>query len=578
MSPGTADRGGAATLWAMFDKILVANRGEIAVRIARSCRERGVACVAVHSDVDARSRHVAIAHEAVHLPGVSPAETYLNVAAVIDAALTTGAQAIHPGYGFLSENADFAEAVMDAGLVWVGPPPEATRAVGDKIGARRIAEAAGVPVVPGITQPITDPEEIGAFGVEFGFPVAIKASGGGGGRGLKVARDAGEVADAFESARRESIAYFGSEDVFVERYLEAPKHLEVQLLAPSPTDALWLGVRDCSLQRRHQKLIEETPPPLFADRMAHMGAAAVALSKASGYVNAGTVEMLVDEDGKFYFLEVNARLQVEHTVTEEVLGLDLVACQLQIASGDALGFDQADITAHLKGHAIECRINAEDPARGFIPTPGTITRYVEPNGLGVRVDSGYAQGDEVPSAYDSLVAKLIAWGNDREEARQRMLRALDEITIEGITTTIPAHVLLLEDPTFVEGTHTTRTVEDSRVLDPLEAGVVAATSEAQDVLLVGGRGVRFWNPAMSASASAAVHAATDGGDVMAPMQGTILKVLAEEGQDVSVGEPLIVLEAMKMETSIVATTDGKLVLHVAPGDTVGAGQILASVE
>jgi acetyl-CoA/propionyl-CoA carboxylase biotin carboxyl carrier protein len=563
----------------MFDKILVANRGEIAVRIARTCRERGVACVAVHSDVDARSRHVAIAHEAVHLPGVAPTDTYLNMGAVIDAALSTGAQAIHPGYGFLSENATFADAVQEAGLVWVGPPPTAIRALGDKIGARRIAEAANVPVVPGITEPITDIEVIRAFGDEHGYPLAIKASGGGGGRGLKVAHSTEEVDEAFDSARREAKAYFGSEDVYVERYLANPKHLEVQLLALSPDDALWLGVRDCSLQRRHQKLIEETPPPRFADRMPEMGAAAVALSKAAGYVNAGTVEMLADEKGNFYFLEVNARLQVEHTVTEEVLGLDLVACQLQIASGDTTGIDQAAITEHMHGHSIECRINAEDPARGFVPTPGVITRYVEPNGLGVRVDAGYAQGDEVPAAYDSLIAKVITWGNDREEARVRMLRALEEMTVEGISTTIPAHELLLKAEEFVAGTHTTRTVETTDILEGLVAETAESSDLEEDVLLVAGRPVRFWNPAMSASASAAVHGVTGSGDIVAPMQGTILKVLVEEGAQVEAGQPLMILEAMKMETTIPAPADGTVAkLEVAAGDSVAAGQSLALVE
>ncbi|MEA2487533.1 MAG: acetyl-CoA/propionyl-CoA carboxylase, biotin carboxylase, biotin carboxyl carrier protein, partial [Actinomycetota bacterium] len=312
----------------MFASVLIANRGEIAVRIARTCVERGVVPIAIYSDVDARSRHVAIAHEAVHLPGVAPVDTYLNVPAILEAARATGAEAIHPGYGFLAENADFAEAVLDAGLAWVGPPPAASRLLGDKIGARRVAEEAGVPVVPGITEAIEDVAVVRRFADEHGYPVAIKASGGGGGRGLKVARSAEDVEDAFASARREAQAYFGSSDVFVERYLEGPKHLEVQLLAPNPDEALWLGVRDCSLQRRHQKLIEETPPPRFAERASEMGDAAVALSKACGYVNAGTVEMLVDKDGRFYFLEVNARLQVEHTVTEEITGLDLVACQL----------------------------------------------------------------------------------------------------------------------------------------------------------------------------------------------------------------------------------------------------------
>ena len=561
----------------MFERILVANRGEIAVRIARTCKERGVSMVAVHSDVDANARYVAMADEAVHLPGVAPADTYLNSAALIDAARTHGAQAIHPGYGFLSENADFAEAVVDAGLVWIGPPAVAILALGDKISARRIAEDAGVPVVPGLTHAIQDVDEVRDFADAHGYPVAIKASGGGGGRGLKVARASDEVDGAFAAARREAEAYFSSSDVFVERYLDAPKHLEVQLLAPSPDAALWLGVRDCSLQRRHQKLIEETPPPRFAERMGDMGNAAIALSKASGYVNAGTVEMLVDGEGEFYFLEVNARLQVEHTVTEEVLGLDLVACQLQIAAGDALGFDQDDVAAHMNGHAIECRINAEDPARGFLPSPGRIARYGEPNGLGVRVDSGYIAGDTVPEAYDSLVAKLISWGNDREEARLRMLRALDEFTIEGVRTTIPAHQALLSDPSFVSGTHTTRTVEEGGALDALEQ-VEEMVGDAQNVLMVAGRAVRLWNPAMSASASAAIQAGSSG-ELVAPMHGTILKVLVTSGQDVSVGDPVAVLEAMKMETTIAAPAAGRIAaVNVAPGEVTEAGQVIATIE
>ena len=559
----------------MFSKILVANRGEIAVRIARTCRELGVRYVAVHSDVDAKARHVIVADQAVHLPGVAPTDTYLNVDAILDAARDTGAEAIHPGYGFLSENADFAEAVIDADLVWIGPPPAATRAIGDKIRARNIAESAGVPIVPGTLEPIQSVDEIVAFGDEHGYPLAIKAAGGGGGRGLKVARDRDDAAAAYESARREASAYFSNDEVFIERYLENPKHLEVQLLAPNADEALWLGVRDCSLQRRHQKLVEETPPPRFADRVADMGQAAVSLSKACGYVNAGTVELLVDTDGSFYFLEVNARLQVEHTVTEEILGIDLVACQLRIASGEPLGFTQDDVEA--RGHAIECRINAEDPTRDFIPTPGTLESFVEPNGLGVRVDSGYATGDVIPDAYDSLLAKLVTWGKDRDEARTRMLRCLDEFEIEGVSSTIPAHKILLQLDEFVAGTHTTKTVE-SGVLDELEASAAGADEEA-NVLLVAGRAVRLWSPAMAASASAAVSGGLGAGEIAAPMQGTILKVLVEPGQSVEPGDAIVILEAMKMETTLAATTSGVVnSISVVPGDTVPAGHVVAVVE
>ncbi len=554
----------------MFDKVLIANRGEIAVRVARTCTELGVTSVAVYSDVDANAKHRRSTDESVHLPGVAPSDTYLNVEAIIGAAKDTGSQAIHPGYGFLSENADFAEAVTDAGLVWIGPPPEATRAVGDKIRARQLAEKAGVPMVPGLLEASEDASAVIDFGKEHGYPLAVKASGGGGGRGLKVVRSEGEATDAFASARREAQAYFGSSDVYVERYLEHPKHLEVQILSSAPGESMWLGVRDCSLQRRHQKLIEETPPPRFGDSASEMGAAAVALMNACGYVNAGTVELLVDADGNFYFLEVNARLQVEHTVTEETTGIDLVAAQLRIASGDPLGFTQADILKNMKGHSIECRINAEDPSRGFLPTPGKLTTYIEPQGDGIRVDSGYVEGGEVPAAYDSLIAKLIASGKDRDEARQRMLKALDDYRIEGIATTIPAHKVLLQESSFVEGTHTTRTVEDGAL-----AQLAATTTEP--VLLVGGHPVRLWNPGMAPSAYAAAGAA--GGDASAPMQGTILKVLVAEGEKVTAGQPLAVLEAMKMETVIAAPHDGTITeVLTSPGDSVAAGQILVVVE
>jgi acetyl-CoA/propionyl-CoA carboxylase biotin carboxyl carrier protein len=554
----------------MFERILIANRGEIAVRVARTCRKLGVSTVGLYSDVDAAARHVAAVDDAIHLPGSASTDTYLNVDAVLAAAKGSGAQAIHPGYGFLSENADFAEAVIAAGLVWIGPPPEATRAVGDKIKARRLAESAGVPVVPGITEPLQGPEAIKEFGERVGYPVAVKAAGGGGGRGLKVAHDAGEVDDAFASARREAEAYFNSSDVFVERYLAGPKHLEVQILAPQSGAPLWLGVRDCSLQRRHQKLVEETPPPLFGDRLAAMGEAAVAVVGACGYINAGTVELLVDDTGDFYFLEVNARLQVEHTVTEEVFGVDLVACQLRIASGEPLGFTQADLAP--RGHAIECRVNAEDPALGFIPGPGRIERYQEPSGSGIRVDSGYGEGDEIPAVYDSLVAKLITWAEDREGARIRMIQALHDFTITGVPTTIPAHLVLLGSQTFIDGAHTTRTLESDAIQSLL-------AERDEDILMIGTERVRLWNPGMAASAPAAMHGGAIGGDVVAPMQGTILKILIEPGSEVAAGDPLVVLEAMKMETVIAATGDGTVKeLLVAEGDTASAGQVLVVVE
>jgi acetyl-CoA/propionyl-CoA carboxylase, biotin carboxylase, biotin carboxyl carrier protein len=557
----------------VFDKILIANRGEIAVRIARTCRDLGVRTVAVCSDADARSRHRAVADEAVALPGSAPADTYLNAGALIRAALDTGAPAVHPGYGFLSESADFAAAVSDAGLTWIGPPPEAMRAVGDKVAARRIALEAGVPVVPGTLEPLRSVDGLHAFAAEHGYPVAVKAAGGGGGRGVRVVRGPEDAESAFRAARREAHAYFGTADVYLERYFEGPKHLEVQIVAPGPDEALWLGVRDCSLQRRHQKLIEETPPP-GARGIAEMGEAAVALSKACGYAGAGTVELLVDRDGSFFFLEVNARLQVEHTVTEEVYGVDLVACQLRIAAGDPLGFTQADLEP--RGHAIECRINAEDPARGFAPSPGTIGRYVEPHGLGVRVDSGYAGGDEVPGAYDSLVAKVVTWGATREEARRRMLRALGETVIEGVATTIPAHRLLLESEVFQAGEHSTTTVEASGILDDLDIAPDVASGR-RSVIVVAGQPVSLWAPAMAAAAAGVSAGPT--GEVVAAMQGTVVEVRVAVGDVVEAGDPVMVLEAMKMETTLVAPRSGRVTaLDVRPGDGAEAGRVLARIE
>jgi len=553
----------------VFDKVLIANRGEIAVRIARTCRRLGVRTVAVHSDVDARAKHVEACDENVRLPGVASSETYLNAGGLLAAARSTGAQAIHPGYGFLAEEADFAEAVTETGLAWIGPPAEAMRKVGNKISARSLAGGAGVPILPGLGRAVEDTQQIVDFGEQHGYPLAIKAAGGGGGRGLKIVHGPDEVQSAFESARREAEAYFGSSEVFVELFLESPKHLEVQFLSPSESESLWLGVRDCSLQRRHQKLIEETPPPLHRDIAPMMGEAAVALAKACGYVSAGTAEFLVDSDGSFYFLEVNARLQVEHTITEEVLGLDLVECQLLIAAGESPGLSQADLTP--RGHSIECRINAEDPARDFVPTPGLITRYSEPVGPGVRVDSGYGEGDEVPSAYDSLIAKVVVTADDRERAIARMLAAIEAMRIEGISTTIPAHLLLLIDESFVDGTHTTRTVETSGVLDPL-------VSPGLGVLIVERHPVKLWHKGMAASAAAAVGA-VGSGELTAPMQGTILKVLVATGERVATGDPLVVLEAMKMETTISAPRDGTVTsIGIEAGETAVAGQLLAVVK
>jgi acetyl-CoA/propionyl-CoA carboxylase biotin carboxyl carrier protein len=571
----------------MFRRILIANRGEIAVRVARTCRELGVGVVVVYSDADARARHVRLADEAIHLPGVAAADTYLNVDAIVDAALRSGVEAVHPGYGFLSERADVAEAVAAAGLVWIGPPPEATRRAGDKVRARVLAQSVGVAPVVGTPEPVREAEAVVDFAKEHGYPVAIKAAGGGGGRGLKVVAGPQEAARAFESAVREAEAYFGYGDVYLERYLVRPKHVEIQILSPAAGRAMWLGARDCSLQRRHQKLVEETPPPASGGIVPAMGEAAARVADACGYVNAGTVEFLVDEDDRFYFLEINARLQVEHTITEEVLGLDLVAAQLRVAAGDPLGFSAEDLRPggplSARGHAIECRINAEDPARGFIPVPGRLGRYREPGGPGIRVDSGFEEGDEIPDAYDSLIAKLVAWAPTREEARRRMLRALAEFEIEGVPTTLAAHRVLLDHPEFVEGTYTTRTVE-SGALDTLAAEQGPAgghAAGAEPVLLVSGAAVRLWNPAMAASVSASSGDArpVGQGTVVAPMHGTILKVLAAAGDRVEAGDPVAILEAMKMETHVAATTTGVVTaVNVEPGAIVESGQVIALVE
>jgi acetyl-CoA/propionyl-CoA carboxylase biotin carboxyl carrier protein len=564
----------------MFSKVLVANRGEIAVRVMRTCRELGIATVAVYSDADEGAKHVEAADQAVHLPGVAATDTYLRVDLVVEAARSTGAEAIHPGYGFLSENADAARAVTAAGLVWIGPPPDAVEAVGDKLQARRLATSAGVSVVPGMVEPVRGPEEVHAFGEQHGYPIAIKASGGGGGRGFRVARTPDEVEAALEGAAREAQMYFGSPDVYLERYLERPKHLEVQVLSPAPGEAVWLGVRDCSLQRRHQKLVEETPPPLHADVVPAMGEAAVAVANACGYTNAGTVEFLVDEDGSFFFLEVNARLQVEHTVTEEVLGIDLVAAQLRIAAGEGLGFDVSSVRAGARGHAIECRVNAENPAKRFLPSPGTIARYVEPSGDGVRVDSGYREGDTVPQAYDSLIAKLIVHADTREEAIERTLAALDAYVIEGVRTTIPAHQVLLRSAEFVAGSHSTVTVEGGALAE-LEAAAkrpaAAAEADQEPALQVGADPVHLWHPAIARSVGRS-PAAASAGAIVAPMHGTILDVLVKPGDRVQPGEPVAVLEAMKMETQLTATTAGTVAaVHADRGDVVEAGQPVVEV-
>jgi acetyl-CoA/propionyl-CoA carboxylase biotin carboxyl carrier protein len=587
-----------------FSRVLIANRGEIAVRVVRTCRELGIATVAVYSDLDRDAMHVRLADEAYALGGQTAAESYLNTDAILDAISRSGAEAVHPGYGFFSENADFARAITAQGVTFVGPPPEAIEIMGDKISSRLAAERAGVRGVPGRSEPLTSPDEVVAFGEEFGWPVAIKAAYGGGGRGMKVVQDAASAASAMESAQREAKAYFGRDEVYPERYLGWPRHIEMQVFADTHGNAVWLGERDCSCQRRHQKLIEESPAPEFPDRIREaMGDAAVKVARACNYVNAGTVEFLF-QDGDFFFLEMNTRLQVEHPITELTVGLDLVELQLLVAAGEALPLAQDDIVR--RGHAIECRINAENPAGGrFLPSPGTITRFRRPDGFGTRVDAGYDEGDTVSQYYDNLIAKLVVWGSDREHARRRMLRALRETQIEGVATTIPAHLAILEHPDFVAATHSTNWVEErldlSGIAPPAkpEAAEPAENGRVQrdvDVEVDGRRyNVRLWVPDVApaaapapgglrprrprAQAAAATGGAVLGADqVRVPMQGTILKVLVAVGDPVEVGQAVCVLEAMKMENQITAEKAGTIAeIKVSVGDTVSAGDVVAVI-
>jgi acetyl-CoA/propionyl-CoA carboxylase biotin carboxyl carrier protein len=593
----------------VLKKVLIANRGEIAVRVIRTCRELGVATVAVYSDLDRDALHVRLADEAYALGGQTAAESYLNTEAILAAIEQSGADAVHPGYGFFSENTDFARAITERGVTFIGPPPEAIEVMGDKISSRHAAEAAGVSGVPGRSEVLTSAVEVIDFGEEFGWPVAIKAAYGGGGRGMKVVQGPDEAAEALESAMRESLAYFGRDECYVERYLAWPRHVEMQIICDTHGNALWLGERDCSAQRRHQKLVEESPAPDFPHEIrVAMGEASVKVARACGYVNAGTVEFLY-QDGEFFFLEMNTRLQVEHPVTELVTGLDLVEWQLRVASGEPLGFTQDEVKRD--GHAIEVRINAEDPAGGaFLPSPGTITRFVVPGGPGVRLDAGYEAGDTVSQFYDNLVAKLVVWGHDREAARRRMLRAIDETVIEGVATTLPADVAILAHPDFASGQHSTNWVEQTLDLSGVSAAsatpaapVPADGSEAAPRVLrdvtaeVDGRRyqVKLWVPdlgdvvvgAGGASPGRGAgpkrpKAATSGagsGTVAVPMQGTIVKVLVAVGDAVEVGQTICVLEAMKMENNVSAEKAGTISeVRVQAGESVGPGDVIAVIE
>jgi acetyl-CoA/propionyl-CoA carboxylase, biotin carboxylase, biotin carboxyl carrier protein len=584
----------------VLKKVLIANRGEIAVRVIRTCREMGIATVAVYSELDRNALHVRLADEAYALGGQSAAESYLNTEVILDVIGRSGADAVHPGYGFFSENTDFARAITSRGVTFIGPPPEAIEIMGDKISSRLAAEAAGVVGVPGRSETLKGADEVIAFGNEFGWPVAIKAAFGGGGRGMKVVNEASEAQAALESAQREALSYFGRDECYLERYLTWPRHVEMQILADAYGNTLWLGERDCSAQRRHQKLIEESPAPNFPDEVCRaMGEAAVKVSRACGYVNAGTVEFLY-QDGEFFFLEMNTRLQVEHPVTELVTGLDLVEWQLRIAAGERLDFAQNDVPRD--GHAIEVRINAEDPAGGkFIPSPGTITRFDQPSGPGVRLDAGYGVGDTVSQFYDNLIAKLVVWAPDRERARRRMLRAIEETLIEGVATTLPADVVILSSEEFVDGTHSTRFVETNLDFSTLPAPTPAALSIGEGAVRkdvtaeVNGRRVTvaLWMPDAGEELPARPQSTalkprrehhsgvlgSGSGKVTVPMQGTIVKVNVEVGQSVEAGETVVILEAMKMENAVNAEKSGVVTsIHVATGDQVSGGDIVVEIE
>jgi acetyl-CoA/propionyl-CoA carboxylase, biotin carboxylase, biotin carboxyl carrier protein len=585
---------------APFSKVLVANRGEIAIRIFRTLRELEIVPVAVYSEADRRSLHVELADEAYLLGPGPPSESYLAQDRVIDVARRAGAEAIHPGYGFLAENAAFARAVEAAGLVWIGPPPEAIDVMGSKVAARERMQAAGVPIIPGTTEPVATAADVEALGAELGWPIAIKASAGGGGKGLKVVRSAGEVARAFDSAQREGEAYFSNPAVYVERFLEDPRHVEVQVLADVHGSVIHLGERDCTIQRRHQKLVEETPSPAVSDELRErIGQIAVDAARAVGYRSAGTIEGLLSRNGEYFFLEMNTRIQVEHTVTELVTGLDLVREQVLVAAGEPLWLRQEDV--RLTGHAIECRVNAEDPSNGFLPAPGRITSYREPSGPGVRVDSGVDAGREVVGLYDPLIAKLCVHGVDREHARRRMLRALAEYRVDGVTTLLGFHRALLEHPCFVDAgtchgvveseelakraqelSHSATTVPvASDGAQPLREQLVRAELEGRryelKLLLPEPPHAELARRRRERSAAGGRHGAAKDA-VVSPMQGTVLAVEVAEGDEVVPGQVLCVVEAMKMENEITAHRAGRVAdLSVEAGQPVKTGQVICIV-
>ena len=582
----------------MLKKILIANRGEIAVRVIRTAREMGIATVAVYSELDRNALHVRLADEAYALGGQTAAESYLNTEAILDAIRKSGADGVHPGYGFFSENADFARAITEMGVAFIGPPPEAIVEMGDKVSSRKAALRGGAPIVPGTTEFVTTAKEIQDFGNDFGWPIAIKAAFGGGGRGMKVVQSADQVQEAMDSAQRESKAFFGRDEIYVERYLTWPRHIEVQLVGDKHGNVVWVSTRDCSAQRRHQKLIEEAPAPGLPDGVEEaMGEAAVKAAKAVGYYNAGTVEFIYQDDD-FFFLEMNTRLQVEHPVTEVITGIDLVEWQIRVASGEKLPMTQKQVAARRNGHGIEVRINAENPTAGkFLPSPGTITKLTTPDGFGTRFDGGYEAGDTVSQYYDNLVGKLIVWGKDRDTAIARTIRALDEMVIEGVHTTIPADLAILRHPDFSAVTHSTKWVEETLDL----SGMVSTTGgtatndeglvERATTIEVNGKrfDVKMWVPEFASGpvkksnkptrGSGGSGGSANSGEVAAPMQGTIVKVSVEVGQEIAVGDSVVVLEAMKMENQITAEKAGKVTkVNVKVGDKVGSGDILVVIE
>lgn len=584
-------------------KVLIANRGEIAVRVARACRDAGITSVAVYADSDLDALHVQVADEAYALDGETPTQTYLDIGKIIQVAARAGADAVHPGYGFLAENAAFASAVIEAGLTWIGPPPHAITALGDKVKARDIAKRVGAPLAPGTDGPVSSAEEVKEFASRYGLPVAIKAAFGGGGRGLKVARTEGEIAELYDSAVREATAAFGNGECFVERYLDRPRHVETQCLADSHGNVVVVSTRDCSLQRRHQKLVEEAPAPFLSEEQnRQLYSASKAILREAGYIGAGTCEFLVAADGTISFLEVNTRLQVEHPVSEEVTGIDLVREMFRIADGEPLGYDDPP----RRGHSFEFRINAEDPGKNFLPAPGTITEWNPPSGPGVRLDSGYVAGMTVPQAFDSLIGKLIVTGASREQALQRARRALAEFTVGGMPTVLPFHRAVLDDPAFAGDSLQVHTrwieTEFSVELPPQDAATTAPDEPRQRMTVeVSGKRLEVVLPAVltvpaaaqSASASPERTAGTrtgrrtrtagrgqaSGDSLVTPMQGTIVKIVVGEGQQVATGDTVVILEAMKMEQPLTAHKDGTITdLAVEVGQTVTADTEICQIK